>query len=71
MHLFSNSLSNVAKISSLSKSEFFPASISCRNNFNQSQSSSGSPERNNIFEDDFPETPEADTIKPGDLSFFS
>ena len=42
-----------------------PACSSYNNNFNVSQSSSGSDDENIVFE-----TPEAETIKPGDLSNF-
>ena len=52
-------------ISSLIMSELFPACFSCNNNFNLSQSSLGSDDKNIVFE-----TPEAETIKPGDLSNF-
>ena len=64
-HLYSNNLSTIATISSLIISELFPACFSCNNNFNQSQSLSGSDDKNIVFE-----TPEAETIKPGDLSNF-
>ena len=39
MHLYSNNLSTIATISSLIKSELFPACFSCNNNFNLLQSS--------------------------------
>ena len=52
-------------ISSLIMSELFPACFSCSNIFNLSQSLSGSDDKNIVFE-----TPEAETIKPGDLSNF-
>ena len=52
-------------ISPLIVLEFFPACFSCSNNFNLSQSSLGSDYRNFIIE-----IPEAETIKPGDLSNF-
>ena len=65
MHLYSNNLSTIAMISSLFMSELFPACFSCNNNFNLSQSSLGSDDKNIVFE-----TPEAETIKPGDLSTF-
>ena len=42
VHLYSNSLSTITLISSLIISELFPACFSCSNNFNLSQSSSGS-----------------------------
>ena len=44
-------------------SELLPACFSCSINFNLSQSLSGSDDKNIVFE-----TPEAETIKPGDLS---
>ena len=65
MHLYSNNLSTIATISSLIKSELFPACFSCSNNFNLSQSSSGSDDKKIVFE-----TPEAETIKPGDFKFY-
>ena len=65
MHLYSNNLSTIATISSLIKSELFPACFSCNNNFNLLQSSSGSDDKSIVFE-----TPEAETIKPGDSSNF-
>ena len=65
MHLYSNNLSTIATISSLIKSELFPACFSCSNNFNLSQSSLGSDDKNIVFE-----TPQAETIKPGDFSNF-
>ena len=46
-------------------SELFPACFYCNNNFNLSQSSLGSDDKNFVFE-----TPEAETIKPGDFSNF-
>ena len=46
-------------------SELFPACFSCNNNLNLSQSSSGSDDKNIVFQ-----TPEAETIRPGDLSNF-
>ena len=52
-------------ISSLIMSEFFTACFSCNNNFNLLHSSSGSDDKNIVFE-----TPEAETIRPGDLSNF-
>ena len=45
--------------------EIFPACFSCSDNFLLSQSSSGSDDKNFVFE-----TPEAETIKPGDLINF-
>ena len=65
MHLYFNNLSTIATISSLSMSELFPACFSGNNKFNLSQSSSGSDDKNIVFE-----TPEAETINPGDLSNF-
>ena len=52
-------------MSSLNNSELFPASFSCSNNPNLSHNSLGSDDENIVFE-----TPEAETIKPGDLSNF-
>ena len=66
MHLFSNNLSTlaiIATISSLIISELFPACFSCNNNFNLLHNSLGSVDKNIVFE-----TPEAETIKPGQLS---
>ena len=63
MYLYSNNLSTLATISSLIISELFPACFSCYNNFNLLQSSSGSDDKNIVFE-----TPEAETSKPGELS---
>ena len=65
MHLYSNNLSTIATISSLIISELFPTCFSCNNNFNQLHSSSGSDDKNIVFE-----TPEEETIKPGDLNNF-
>ena len=65
MHLYSNNLSTIATISLIIISELLPACFSCNNNFNLSHNSSGSDDRNIVFE-----TPEAETIKPGDLSNF-
>ena len=65
MHLYSNNFSTIAMISSLVMSELFPADISCIVNFNLSQSSSGADDKNIVFE-----TPEAETINPGDLGNF-
>ena len=52
-------------ISSLVTLELFPACFSCCNIFNLLQSSSGSDDKNIVFE-----RPEAETIKPADLSNF-
>ena len=57
MHLYSNNLSTIATISSLIMSELFPACFSCNNHFNL-HDSSGSDDKNIVFE-----TPEAETIK--------
>ena len=65
MRLNSNILSTIATISSVILLEFFPACFSSSNNFNLSQSSSGSDDKKIVFE-----TPEAETIKTGDLSNF-
>ena len=65
MHLYSNNLSKIAIISSLMKLTFFPACFLCSNSFNLLHISSGSDDRNIVFE-----TPEAETIKPDDLSEF-
>ena len=46
-------------------SELFPACFSSSNNRNLSQSSFGSDDKNIVFE-----TPEAETIEPGDLNNF-
>ena len=64
-HLYSKSLSTIANISSLNISELFPACFSCNNNFDLLNNLSGSDDKNIVFE-----TPEAGTIKPGDLSNF-
>ena len=63
IHLYSNNLSTIAMISSLIILELFPACFSCNNNFNLSQSSLGSEDRNIVFG-----TPEP--IITGDLSHF-
>ena len=63
MHLYSNNLSTIATISSLIKSELLPACFSSNNNFYLSQSSSGSDDKNIVFE-----RPEA--IILGELSNF-
>ena len=65
MNFYSNNLSTIATISSLIISELFPACISCHNNFNLLRNSSGSDDKKIDFE-----TPEAETIRPGDLSNF-
>ena len=65
MHLNSNHLSAIATISSLIKSELFPACFCCSNNLNLSQSSLGSDDKTIVFE-----IPEAEIIIPGDLSIF-
>ena len=65
MHLYSNNLSTIAIIFSLIKLEFFPACFSCSNNVILLHISSGSDDKNVVFE-----TPEAETIEPGDLSNF-
>ena len=63
--MYSNSLSAIAIASTLITSELFPACFSCSNNYNLSQSSSGSDDKNIVFE-----TPEAETNKPVDLGNF-
>ena len=65
MHLYSNSLSIVATISSLVMSELFCACFSCSNNYNLSHNSLGSDDKNIVFE-----IPEAEIIKPGDSTNF-
>ena len=65
MHLYSNKLSTITTISSLIISELLPPCFSCNNNFSLLHRSSGSEDKNIVFE-----TPEAETIKPGDLSSF-
>ena len=50
MHLYSNNLSTIATNSSLFMSELFPACLSCNNNFNPLQSSSGSDDKIMVFE---------------------
>ena len=65
MHLYSNKLSTLATISSSNMSESFPACISCSNNFNLSQSSSNSDDKNIVFQ-----VLEAETIQPGELNNF-
>ena len=66
MHLYSNSLSTIAMISSLYISELFLTCPSCSNNFTLLRSSLGSDGKNIVFE-----IPEAEIIKPGDLSNFT
>ena len=63
--MFSINLSIITTISSLIISELFPACFPCNNNFNLSHNSIGSDVRNIVFE-----SPEAETIKPGELSNF-
>ena len=63
--MYSNSLSTIATISPLIMSDLFPACFSCGNSFYPLQSSSRSDDKKIVFE-----TPEAETIKPGDLSYF-
>ena len=63
IHLYSNNLSTIAFISSLIMLELFPACFSCNNNFNLSQSSSRSNDKNIVFV-----LPEAETINPSDFS---
>ena len=53
MHLYSNSLSTIATICLLIKSELFLACFSCSNSFILSQSSPGSDDKNIVY------TPEA------------
>ena len=65
MPLYSDKLSSITKISSLILLELFPACFSCNYNFNLLQSSSRSDDKSFVFE-----TPEAETIKPGELSNF-
>ena len=50
MHLFSNNLSTRAMISTLIMLELFPAFISCSKFFILSQSSSGSDDKNIVFD---------------------
>ena len=61
-HLYSNSLSTIAMISSLIMLEVLPAFFSCSNNFNLPQSSSG------LDDEKIVEIPEA--ILAGDFSSF-
>ena len=49
-HWYSNNLSTIATFFRLVITELFPACFSCRNNFNLSQSSSGSDDKNIVFE---------------------
>ena len=63
IHLYSNSLSIIATISSLIIPELFPACFSCSNNFNLFHNSSGSDDKNIVFE-----TPDAETSIAGDFS---
>ena len=65
MQLYSNILSTIATILTLIMSKLFPTSFCCNINFILLQSSSGSDDKNIVFE-----KPEAKTIKPGDLSNF-
>ena len=65
MHLYSNNLSSISKISSLIISELLPASFSSSKTFILSQNSLGSDHKNVVFE-----TPEAQTNKLGDLINF-
>ena len=65
INLYSNNLSTIATISLLIMSELFPACFSCSGNFNLSQSSLESENKNNVFE-----TPQAETTKLGDSSNF-
>ena len=50
MLLYFNDLSTIATISSLIKSELLPACFSCNNNFNLLHYSSGSEDKNIVFE---------------------
>ena len=62
MHLYSNNLAAIATISSLTRSEFFPARFSFNTNFSLSQNSSGFSDKNSV------EIPEA--MIAGDSSYF-
>ena len=62
MHLYSNNLSTIAKISLLIMSEFFPPCSPCSNNFNLLHNSSGFSHKNIVV------TSEA--IIAGDFSNF-
>ena len=62
MHLYSNNLSNIAKIAQLTMSELIPACFSCGKIFNLSQNSSGSDGKKIV------ENPEA--MIAGDFSCF-
>ena len=53
MHLYSNSLSAVAIISSIFKSKTLPVCLSVIKNLIQSQNSGESDERNLVFEKDY------------------
>ena len=70
MHLYSTNLSTIATIGSIILSELFPACFSCNNYFTLSLNSSACSERNDFSENDFFETPEAETIKLGDSNTF-
>ena len=61
MNLYSKSSSTIVTISTLIISELFPACFSCSCNFNLLHNSSGSGNKNIVFE-----TPEAETFKPDD-----
>ena len=65
IHLYSNNSSIIATISSLKILKLLPACFSCNNNLNLSHNSSGSDDKNIVFE-----TPEAETSEPGELSNF-
>ena len=65
MHLYSNNLSTIARISPSIKLELLPPCFSSNSNFNLSQNSFGSDDKKIVFE-----TPEAEIIQPGDLSSF-
>ena len=65
MHLYSKKLSIIARISSLIITELFPTCFSCINSFNRLQNSSGFEDKNIVFK-----IPEAEIVKPGDLSNF-
>ena len=62
MHLFPNSLSTIAIISSLFILELLQACFSCSNNFNLLHSSLESDDITTVFE-----APEVETIRPGYL----
>ena len=63
--MYSNNLSTIATISSLIISDFMPHCFCCNNIFNLLHRSSGSVDKNLVFE-----TPKAETIIPGDLGHF-